>query len=64
MKCFVTAVVFLGLTIPALYGQTEPQPALELSQAETQALANQPRMLAAQLRARAFAERTKQARAG
>jgi outer membrane protein len=64
MKRFVTAVVFLGLTIPALYAQTEPQPALELSQAETQALANQPRMLAAQLRARAFAERTKQARAG
>ncbi|QEE28565.1 TolC family protein [Terriglobus albidus] len=64
MKRFVTAVVFLGLTIPAIHGQTEPQPALELVQAETQALANQPRMLAAQLRARAFAERVKQARAG
>jgi len=64
MKRFVTAVVFLGFTMPALHGQTEPQPALELSQAETQALANQPRMLAAQLRARAFAERVKQAWAG
>ena len=38
--------------------------ALTLEQAETTALANQPRMLAAQLRARSSAERIREARAG
>ena len=37
---------------------------LTLTQAETTALANQPRMLAAQLRARSSAERVREARAG
>jgi outer membrane protein len=41
-----------------------PEPTLTLEQAETTALANQPRMLAAQQRARATAQRIREARAG
>ena len=46
--------------------QSSPNPAVEitLTQAETIALANQPRLLAAQLRARSYAERVRGARAG
>jgi outer membrane protein len=42
----------------------DPRSPITLEQAETTALANQPRMLAAQLRARSSAERVRQARAG
>jgi outer membrane protein len=50
----------------ALVAQTASDAAapLTLQQAETTALANQPRLLAAQLRARSSAERTREARAG
>jgi len=63
MKQFITAIVSLGLVIAPLRGQT-PTENLDLSQAETFALANQPSMLAAQLRAKSIAERVKQARSG
>jgi outer membrane protein len=57
-------VVVSGRT--ALFAQTgtDSTAPLTLEQAETSALANQPRILAAQLRARASAERVRQARAG
>ena len=42
----------------------DPSPELTLTQTETTALANQPRLLAAQLRARSYAERIREARAG
>lgn len=64
MKRFVTALLFLGLAGVPLHAQATAGGTLDLAQAETQALANQPAMLAAQLRARALAERVKQARAG
>ena len=49
----------------ALVAQTQTYPAvLTLDQAETAALANQPRLLAAQLRARAATERIREAHAG
>jgi outer membrane protein len=49
-----------------LFAQVGPDSSasLTLEQAETRALANQPRMLAAQLRARSSAERIREARAG
>jgi outer membrane protein len=49
-----------------LFGQAgaDSSTPLTLEQAETMALANQPRMLAAQLRARSSAERVREARAG
>ena len=60
-------VVLAGLSVnTAASAQTtaDASAALTLAQAETTALANQPRMLAAQLRARSSAERVYQARAG
>jgi outer membrane protein len=50
----------------ALFGQAAPDASipLTLAQAETAALANQPKMLAAQLRARSSLERVREARAG
>jgi outer membrane protein len=50
----------------ALFGQAAPDSSipLTLAQAETAALANQPKMLAAQLRARSSVERVREARAG
>lgn len=50
----------------AIFGQAAPESStpITLAQAETAALANQPRMLAAQLRARSSAERVREARAG
>ena len=62
MKHFVTTILSRGLTMAPLLGQTSGS--LDLPQAETLALTNQPRMLAAQLRSRSIAERVKQARAG
>jgi outer membrane protein len=65
MKYFVTAIVSLGLAIAPLRGQTSAADGgLDLPQAESLALANQPRILAAQLRAKSIAERVKQARSG
>jgi outer membrane protein len=56
------AVVCMSLGLQA---QTPTQtPALSLEQAEAAAVTNQPKMLAAQLRARASAERIREARAG
>ena len=50
----------------ALLGQAEPNSStpITLEQAERAAVANQPRMLAAQLRARSSMERVREARAG
>jgi outer membrane protein len=64
MKSFVVALVSLGMTATLSVGQTIPTASLELTQAESIALANQPRMLAAQLRARSSASRVQEARAG
>lgn len=65
MKSFITAFVSLGIAMMPVLGQSVPSSgALDLPQAEATALANQPRMLAAQLRERSLAERVKQARAG
>lgn len=65
MKSFITAVVSLGLALAPVWGQSATSNGpLDLPQVEAIALANQPRMLAAQLRARSLAERVKQARAG
>jgi outer membrane protein len=65
MKLFVTVIAFLGLAITPSYGQTPTAAgSLDLPKAEALALANQPRMLAAQLRARSIAERVKQTRSG
>lgn len=63
------AVIALFATLPnyaVLRAQvvTDSSTTLTLAQAETTALANQPRMLAAQLRARSSAERVREARAG
>ena len=62
-------VIVLMAVLPGralLLAQAGPDSAapLTLEQAETTALANQPRMLAAQLRARSSAERVREARAG
>jgi len=69
-RCQVVFLISLLLAIPGTSGSwaqssnsTSGQ-ILTLEQAETTALANQPRMLAAQLRARASAERIREARAG
>jgi outer membrane protein len=51
------------MAVGAQVGADAPA-SLTLTQAETTALANQPRMLAAQLRARSSAERVREARAG
>jgi outer membrane protein len=59
--------VLAGLPVYAAVGaqtQADTPAALTLAQAETTALANQPRMLAAQLRARSSAERVGEVRAG
>jgi outer membrane protein len=72
MKLF-TLVAATTLIIPVMTSttspaQSAPMPAtsqvITLNDAETAALANQPRMLAAQLRARAYAERVREARSG
>jgi outer membrane protein len=64
----VTALMFSGLPRTTWAAQTAPAvapaPVLTLDQAEAAALANQPRMLAAQLRAKAYAERIREARSG
>jgi outer membrane protein len=57
-------VVVSGRTVLFAQTGTDSTAPLTLEQAETMALANQPRMLAAQLRARASAERVREARAG
>jgi outer membrane protein len=71
MTLFRPTAAVLALTAmlygrAALSGQAAPDSStpLTLAQAETTALANQPRMLAAQLRARSSAERIREARAG
>lgn len=51
------ALAMFCVLSPALGSQTPPAPALTLDQAEAIAIAQQPRMLAAQQRARAAAER-------
>ena len=66
---FVVAVLILPGFAPAMLpAQSAPATSvpqvLTLNDAETTALTNQPRMLAAQLRARAYTERVRQARAG
>ncbi len=71
-KVFVVGVVVTVLLPLNSYAQSgQPQPAasksagqLTLTIAETTALAHQPQMLAAQLRARAFEQRTREARSG
>jgi outer membrane protein len=64
----VVGLIFLGLFSRASPGQSISVAAipqtLTLSQAEATALANQPHMLAAQLRARAYTERVREARSG
>lgn len=68
MKCQSLAVLLMVGLLPhsscAQIQQPPSGPVLTLAQAEASALANQPRMLAAQLRARASGERIKEARAG
>jgi len=59
----LVAVLSGGAAFAAQAGTDSPAP-LTLEQAETAALANQPKMLAAQLRARSSAERVREARAG
>lgn len=61
--------LFLFLVLPVIRApwasaQVSPASALTLGQAEATALANQPRMMAAQLRARASAQRVREARSG
>ena len=59
--------MFTGLPVYMAVGAqagADAPASLTLTQAETTALANQPRMLAAQLRARSSAERVREARAG
>ena len=58
-------LLLLPLNVVAQEAAPSPQPAdLSLEQAETIAVANQPRLLAEQLRARAYAQRVREARAG
>jgi outer membrane protein len=59
----LVAVLSGSATLAAQVG-TDSAATLTLEQAETTALANQPKMLAAQLRARSSAERVREARAG
>ena len=64
---FVSLSLVTAFCIPTFPQVTVPPvspPKLTLDQAETTALANQPRMLAAQLRARAFAKRIVETRSG
>lgn len=70
-KVFAVGVVITVLLPLNSYAQSgQPQPVSEsvgpltLAGAETMALAHQPQMLAAQLRARAFEQRTREARSG
>jgi outer membrane protein len=63
----VVTICLLGCTVPFCLGQQSlelQQATLTLQEAESIAVANQPRLLAAQLRARASAERIRQARSG
>jgi outer membrane protein len=63
--CLFHAALLACCLLPVvLRAQMVLPPALTLEQAETVALQNQPRILAAQLRARESAERVRQARAG
>jgi outer membrane protein len=65
MKHFITAIMSLGLAIGPLCGQTPvADGSLDLPHAESLAVANQPKMLAAQLRAKSIAERVKRAHSG
>jgi outer membrane protein len=64
---FFISLLLLGLGTSRSLSQgtsSTPSKVLTLEQAETTALANQPRMLAAQLRVRAISERVREARAG
>ena len=61
--CSLTVLLAGASCAQSVSNSATPQ-VLTLDQAETTALANQPRMLAAQLRARASSERIRQARAG
>ena len=64
---FVSLSLVTSFCVPAFPQVTIPPvspPILTLDQAETTALANQPRLLAAQLRARAFAKRIVETRSG
>lgn len=63
MKRTVAILLLVGLGAPVLRGQATPAP-LDLATAEAAALKNQPRLLAAQLRAQSSAARIRQARAG
>jgi outer membrane protein len=62
---FMCCLLFssVGLTAQEAAAPTQPTE-LSLEQAETIALANQPRLLAEQLRARAYVQRIREARAG
>jgi outer membrane protein len=65
----VVAIVLLPLNSYAQSGQQQPTASestgsLTLAAAETAALSHQPQMLAAQLRARVFEQRTREARSG
>ena len=65
MLAMLAVLVSLPIcTVAAAQTTSDASAALTLAQAETTALANQPRMLAAQLRARSSAERVHEARAG
>ena len=65
MKHFINVIAFFGLALTPAYGQASTAAgSLDLPKAEARALSNQPRMLAAQLRARSIAERVKQTRSG
>lgn len=64
-RCVLLTTVYLACITG--HAQTPPDavgPSLTLTQAEAIAVANQPRILAAQLRARAAAERIREARSG
>jgi outer membrane protein len=70
-KAMATCIVVFAFCLPPIisFAQSVPPPAspprpLTLATAETSALANQPRMLAAQLRARESAQRIREARSG
>ena len=60
----VLVTAFSTHGIACAEASSSPTATLTLAEAETQALANQPRLLAAQLRARGSAERIREARSG
>jgi len=60
----IFAILFSGGSSAQSAKELAAPPVLTLSQAEAAALANQPRMLAAQLRARASGERIREAKSG